>query len=493
MILEKAVSIARVSSKRQEDEGYSLPAQKKLLQTYAIDRGLQVQKTFEIAESASKAQQRKIFQAAMRYIEENGVKHLLVEKVDRHVRNLHDAVETHDWLTADKERKVHFVKDSLVMHQNSRSQEWLNWGIRVVMAKNYIDNLREESMKGTNEKLAQGWSPTTPPLGYHTILKDGKRIHEPDPHTWRVIKDMFELFLREGESAVTVTKEMARRGIVTRGGRPYQHSKVVKMLGSKYYIGIIEFSGKEYPGNQETFISKDLFERVQNKLHGNRPNVYKRHNPLFKNMITCGLCGGVVTWQLQKGRYYGACQRLSEACKGRKTIREDRLEEDIKRMLKNLVSPKPEVVDWAMNELKARDESSSLSAKESIKNVEVQIERFTRMDSRLYDDKLAGDISREVYQSKHDTFIEQITTLEAEKDRLERALDSKTEKIIVFTKLSQKAAELYDTRSINQKRVIITKLFQSITFEQGFVSVKYKELAQVIANKSLKTREILGS
>lgn len=493
MILEKAVSIARVSSKRQEDEGYSLPAQKKLLQTYAIDRGLKVQKTFEIAESASKAQQRKIFQAAMRYIEENGVKHLLVEKVDRHVRNLHDAVETHDWLTADKERKVHFVKDSLVMHQSSRSQEWLNWGIRVVMAKNYIDNLREESMKGTNEKLAQGWSPSTPPLGYRTILKDGKRIHEPDPHTWRVIKEMFELFLREGESAVTVTKEMARRGIVTRGGRPYQHSKVVKMLRSKYYIGIIEFSGKEYPGNQETFISKDLFERVQNKLHGNRPSVYKRHNPLFKNMITCGLCGGVVTWQLQKGRYYGACQRLSEVCKGRKTIREDRLEEDIKRMLKNLVSPKPEVVDWAMNELKARDESSSLSAKESIKDVDTQIERFTRMDSRLYDDKLAGDISREVYQSKHETFLEQISALEAEKDHLERALDSKTEKIIVFTKLSQKAAELYDTRSINQKRVIITKLFQNIIFEQGFVSVKYKELAQVIANKSLKTREILGS
>jgi DNA invertase Pin-like site-specific DNA recombinase len=46
-----------------------------------------------------------IFQAAMRYIEENGVKHLLVEKVDRHVRNLHDAVETHDWLTTDKERR----------------------------------------------------------------------------------------------------------------------------------------------------------------------------------------------------------------------------------------------------------------------------------------------------------------------------------------------------------------------------------------------------
>lgn len=388
---------------------------------------------------------------------------------------------------------MHFVKDGLVLHQNSRSQEWLNWGIRVVMAKNYIDNLREESMKGTNEKLAQGWSPSSPPLGYKTAMQNGKRVHIPDPHTWRIIKDMFEMFLREGESAVTITKEMAKRGIVTRGGRPYAHSKVVKMLDSKYYIGIIEYAGREYPGNQETFISKELFDRVQQKLHGNRPSVYKRHNPLFKNLITCGLCGGVITWQMQKDRYYGACQRLRTECKGRKTIREDKLEEDIKRMLQNLVSPKPEVVEWAMNELRARDETECLSVKESIKGINAQIDRYSRMDSRLYDDKLAGDISRETYQAKHDAFMEQINALEAEKERLERALDSKTDKIIAFTKLSQKAAELYDSRSINQKRIIITKLFQNITYEDGFVSVKYKELAQVIANKSLETREILGS
>ena len=492
MVFEKAVSIARVSSKRQEDEGYSLPAQKKLLQSYALDRGLKVLKTFEIAETASKAQQRKIFQSAMRYIEEQGVKHLLVEKVDRHVRNLNDAVETHDWLIVDSERRVHFVKDGLVLHQNSRSQEWLNWGIRVVMAKNYIDNLREESMKGTNEKLAQGWSPSAPPVGYRTVVKDGKRIHEPDPHTWPTIKEMFELYVREGQSAASITEEMKRRGIVTRGGRPFQHSKVFTMLTNKYYIGIIQFSGKEYPGKHDTFITKELFERVQVKLHGKRPSVYKRHNPLFKNLMTCGLCHGAITWQLQKGRYYGSCQRLREVCKGRKTIREDRLEEEIKNKLQDLVSPSPEVVEWAMEQLKTRDESASIAARQSISAIDTQIERFMRMDGRLYDDKLAGDISREVYQTKHDSFMAQMSELEAEKEHLERSLDTETEKIIAFTKLSQKAAALYDTRSINQKRVIITKLFQNITYDDGFVSVRYKELAQVIANKSLKTREILG-
>lgn len=490
---EKAVSIARVSSKRQEDEGYSLPAQKKLLNSYAIDRGLTVVKTFEIAETASKALQRRIFQSAMKFIEDNDVKHLLVEKVDRHVRNLHDAVETDEWLKADAERRIHFVKDNLVLHQNSRSQEWLNWGIRVVMAKNYIDNLREESMKGTNEKLAQGWYPGSPPLGYVTVLRDGKRIHVPDPKTWRIVKEMFELYLQPGQSGVTITKELATRGVRTSAGRPYNKSKIVeRVLDNPYYVGIIEFAGKRYPGKQETFISKDLFDRVQEKLHGKRPTVYKKHNPLFKNLITCEACGGVVTWQLQKGRYYGSCQRLREECKGRKTLREDTLEELIQSMLSALVCPSPEVIDWVIAELRRRNETNNKAYEDSLKAIDVQIERLRRMDNGLYDDKLAGDISREVYQTKHDSFMEQMTELEDKRDKVGRSVANDLEHRLMLLDLSQKAAELYQTRSIEQKRIIITKLFSSITYTNESVSVKYSKFAEVVANKSLKTREILG-
>ena len=206
----KAVIIARVSSKRQEDEGYSLPAQKRLLNSYAVDKGLNSLKSFEIAESASKTEQRRIFKEAMNFIEDNNVKHLIVEKVDRHVRNLHDAVETNDWLMADEAKRVHFVKDSLVMHKNSRSQEWLNWGIRVVMAKNYIDNLREEAMKGWAEKLAQGWLPGVPPPGYMTVTQNGKRVHIPNPNTASLMRRVFEFYLEPSQSIASVAQEMAR-------------------------------------------------------------------------------------------------------------------------------------------------------------------------------------------------------------------------------------------------------------------------------------------
>ena len=489
---EPAVNLARVSSKRQEEEGYSLPAQKKLLNSYALDRRLKVQQTFEIAETASKTQQRKIFQDAMKFIADNDIKHLIVEKVDRHVRNLHDAVETHDWLMADVERKVHFVKDGLVLHQNSRSQEWLNWGIRVVMAKNYIDNLREEAMKGWNEKLAQGWLPGVPPPGYINITREGKKIQVPNEDTWRIIKQMFELYLQPGQSGKTIAKEMALRGIRTGKGRPYAVSKVEKMLTNSFYVGVISWNGKEYPGRQETFIDKKLWDRVQEKMHGGRPAYYKKHNPLFKNLITCGTCKGVVTWQLQKGRYYGACQRRNPECRVKKTIREDRLEETIQALLSDLVCPSQELIDWTVRELEERTETSSQTHEDSLRAISAQIDRLNRMDGELYDDKLSDEITRDLYQTKHEGFMSQLRELEDKRANVEAKNKNDLPQRLALLRLSQKAAELYATRTIEQKRVILTKLFSLFTYSDGAVSVKYSKFAAVIANKTLKTKEILG-
>lgn len=489
---DDAVGIARVSGKDQED-GYSLDSQEKLIGGYSDNHNLRLVKVFKIAETASKTKQRRIFRQAMKFIADHDIKNLIVEKVDRHARNFHDAVDTDDWLQANESRKIHFIKDGITLHKNSRSQEWLNWGIRVVMAKNYIDNLREEAMKGWAEKLAQGWMPGVPPPGYKNTTVDGRRIQVPDENTWRIIKDMFELYLQPGQSGKTVTKEMALRGVRTRKGRPYAHGRVDDMLTNPFYVGIIRWDGKEYPGKQQTFIERALWDRVQEKMHGGRPAVYRKHNPLFKNMITCSICSGVVTWQLQKGRYYGACQRRNPACKIKKTIREDRLEETIQELLDELVCPSQELIDWATQQLEAKRETTSQTHEDSLKSINAQIDRLVRMDGDLYDDKLAGDITKDIYQAKHTNFMEQLNDLRTKQTTLENKV-SKNDlpQRLALLKLSQMAAQLYQTRTITQKRVILTKLFSSFIYSDGSVSVKYSKFAEVIANKTLKTKEILG-
>lgn len=130
------------------------------------------------------------------------------------------------------------------MHKKSRSQEWLNWGIRVVMAKNYIDNLREEAMKGWAEKLAQGWLPAPPPPGYMTIPEHGKRIHVPDPLTSKLMLKAFKFYLKPGETLESTVRYMAKLGIVSRSGKPYAKSHLQKILMNPFYIGINHFDGK---------------------------------------------------------------------------------------------------------------------------------------------------------------------------------------------------------------------------------------------------------
>ena len=87
-----AVILARVSSKAQEDEGYSLDSQVKLLQSYSETKNLRVVKVFKIAETASKEQSRKVFHELLEYIQANSIFHLVVEKTDRLTRNMRDAV-----------------------------------------------------------------------------------------------------------------------------------------------------------------------------------------------------------------------------------------------------------------------------------------------------------------------------------------------------------------------------------------------------------------
>lgn len=265
------------------------------------------------------------------------------------------------------------------------------------------------------------------------------------------------------------------------------------MLKNPYYVGIIRWDGKEYPGRHETFIDRALWDRVQEKMSGGRPAVYKKHNPLFKNMITCETCGGVVTWQLQKGRYYGACQRRNPACKVKKTIREDRLEETIQTLLNDLVCPSQELIDWVAQQLEARRETTSQAHEDTLESINKQIDRLVRMDSDLYDDKLAGDITKDVYQTKHTAFMEQLNELRSKQGAIEDKVNKNDlPQRLALLKLTQMAAKLYQTRTVDQKRVILTKLFSSFTYSDGVVSVKYSKFASVIANKTLKTKESWG-
>jgi site-specific DNA recombinase len=72
---------------------------------------------------------------------------LLVEKTDRLYRNFKDYL-TIDELGVD----IHLVKENVILTEDSRSSEKFMHGTKVLMAKNYIDNLGEEVRRDSTPK-----------------------------------------------------------------------------------------------------------------------------------------------------------------------------------------------------------------------------------------------------------------------------------------------------------------------------------------------------
>ena len=105
----KSVIFCRVSSKEQEETGYSLPAQEKFLRDYGEKQGLEVTKVFAISESAAGTIQRKTFNQMVEYVRKKKICAIIVETTDRLTRNFSDMPIIDTWLKEDEEHQVHLA------------------------------------------------------------------------------------------------------------------------------------------------------------------------------------------------------------------------------------------------------------------------------------------------------------------------------------------------------------------------------------------------
>jgi DNA invertase Pin-like site-specific DNA recombinase len=316
-----AVIYARVSSKEQEKEGFSIPAQLKLLRGYAAEQHFTILQEYVDVETAKRAG-RTGFTAMVDCFKkqtttktpEHACRILLVEKTDRLYRNLKD------WVTLDDlALEIHFIKENVVLSRDSRSSEKFIHGIKVLMAKNYIDNLSEETKKGMLEKAEQGIYPTVAPLGYHNVARaDGKKTIEPDPDTASLVVRLFEWYASGNYSLKDVTKMARTAGLAFRkSGTTVTKSTVRKILTNPLYYGDFDWAGKRYQGIHEPLISQGLFNRVQEVLtdKGNRRTHQQKHHWAFQGLVSCGHCGCAFTAEVKKGRYvYYHCTGYKGKC-----------------------------------------------------------------------------------------------------------------------------------------------------------------------------------
>jgi site-specific DNA recombinase len=299
--LKQAVVYARVSSKEQEKEGFSIPAQQKLLKDYASSNGFAIAREYIDVETAKQAG-RAAFGEMIAYLKAHpSVRAMLVEKTDRLYRNLKDCV------TVDElEVEIHLPKEGVVLSRDSRSSEKFMHCIKVLMAKNYIDNLSEEARKGMQEKAEQGIWPTKTPLGYRNIIgPNGKKIIGVDPALGPIVARLFEWYARGDVSL----KELAGRAhaaglLYPKSGAKLPPSTIHTILRNRLYAGWFEWNGKLIQGTHEALVPVELWGRVQGILDGRSATKLKRgkHDFAFAGLIACHSCGCAVVGEIKKER-----------------------------------------------------------------------------------------------------------------------------------------------------------------------------------------------
>ncbi len=494
-----AVAYARVSSKKQEDTGFSIPAQIELFKQYSEKSGIKIVKFFVENKTGGKAG-RKVYNEMLAYIKEHNIKDILVEKTDRIYRNFKDYVVLED-LSQNFNLVVHLVKEHVILSKDSNSHEKLTHGFKVLMAKNYLDNLREEVLKGREEKIKDGGYPHKAPVGYYNAvnIKTKKKEIFIDEAKSVFVKRLFELYATGAYSVDDLRKKLFDEGF-NHNGKPYSKPRLLFALKDVFYIGKMKIKGVIYDGKHEPIIDIETFNQVQKMFNQSKARSHSIEFA-YTGLITCRHCGCQLTAELKKGKYiyYHCTGKRGGVCK-KDYIREEELDKIFLELIDKI--PKPD--DGLFEEIKkAVIEMRKLKSdfeETSMEEIQKQITRLQNRLDNLYMDKLDGRISQEFWQEKHnlwhgekDKLIEKLKSI----SHTSRTFDEGSNLLENFCKLAHSE---FLKGNAKKKQTILKMLGSNFSYKDKEVSVELTSVFNHLLNSPFvnygagdeaRTRDIL--
>ncbi len=488
----KAVLYARVSSKEQEKEGYSIPAQVKLIREYAARNDMLIVREFEDVETA-KQTGRTSFKEMLDYLKANpDVRNLLVEKTDRLYRNLRDYISLDEVGVA-----VHLVKEGEVISDSSKSSAKFMHGIRVLMAKNYVDNLSEEAKKGMAEKAAQGIWPTCAPFGYKNVVRDdGRRIIVTDSEVAPIIRQIFEWYASGRYSLREISQLVADSGMRTRYKKERLHiSAIHKLLQHRIYTGEFEWKGQIHQGLHEPIVSKELWRKVQDLLDaGRRKTSSSKHKDMvaFSGLIKCAHCGCSLVGDVKKEKYvYYRCSGFKGKC-GEPYVRQEHFDGQFSALLDSLKFD-DEVLAWVKQALKDSFGDQQKLHDESLGRLRAEMDQIHKRLEGLYLDKLDGRITLDVYDRLSSEWQEQRKKLTAQVQSHQQASDTYHMDGVLLLELAQNARRLYESQPPHEKRRLLDILVSNCTWGGEEFKPTLKQPFDLIAKTNAKAKTALIS
>lgn len=480
--MKQAVIYARVSSKEQEREGFSIPAQFAIIEEYAKRHNLQVIQRYHEAETAKKSGREKFAEMVSFLLQQKTQTVLLVEKTDRLYRNFKDFVLIDDLINS-KNHEVHLVKESVIIGINASSHDKFVHGIKVVLAKNYIDNLSEETKKGTRQKLEGGGWAHLAPYGY---LNARKTILV-DPEQAQFVKAAYDLYSSHLYSLERLVNVLFEKGYVYKANKPKIPKQSLEyMLKNNFYIGEMESHGQIYQGSHEPIIDHDTWIQAQRALRRDgKPRTFEAQAFKYSGLLFCGECNSAYVGERKKeGRYiyYRCCSKKRGCSQG--YVNETKITAQVENILKTLIIP-PDIKEMVLSVVKQQETLMEVTNSEEKGIIDERIKRLRDSYKKALHEKIRGTIDEEMWLEVSQDFQMQIRQEEAKKTGVELAIMDYSQLATDLVELPEMITRKWFHSDEEQKRTTLNLIGSNFMMKDGNISYKLKEPFSLFANQAL--------
>ena len=496
----------RVSTARQMDtavdideEGNSIATQREACIKKC--RRLKVPIAREFVEPGNSAQsiaKRPVFRQLLRYVEENPqVGYVIIYMRSRAFRNYTDAAIAKRILatmgvkliSANEEFGEGYMADAME-------------AITDIMNEVQVRQSGEDISNKMLHKAQSGGTTGRAKLGYLNTRKDfdGRLVNtiEVDLQRSPLIKWAFEQYATGEYSLTRLQQELADQGLTTRktakwAEKPVSRSQLGVILRDPYYLGMVTFKGKVYPGRHKALVKPELFERVQavidTRMRRSQRDIV--HSHYLRSLMHCGRCHAVGrTQQLiysqpinsagQPYEYYYCRQRHEHGC-GLPHLRVADVEDVVQREVSKLRLTREEAE--ALREQTTGSLERRLEVERDTRSrLKKELGRLDVQEERLLDLASDGGLSTGKLRQRLNSLQVKRVTIERQLERTDAHVRKETEGMLAYIDLLERPGEFYALASDGVKRKLLGAFYTRIWIDDdGSATTPTVEVRDVVA------------
>ena len=274
----RAAIYVRVSTDEQAAEGYSIDAQKMILEDYCIAEGWDVTEVYVDDGFSGRNTKRPAYRRMMAEIDSWDV--MLVIKMDRIHRNSRNFMNMMEELNSKGKM---FVSSSEALDTTNALGRFVVDMIQRI-AQLESEQIGERTYVGMREKAetletSESYKKTmgfTPPFGYRIV--DGSL--KADAEEIDVVRSIFEEYL-SGSSMDSICYNLNRSGTLTRRGNPWNKYNLRNILHNPVYAGYMRWEELLIKHDADTVLSPERFNDVQEMMASKVRDPSKRNPKLL--------------------------------------------------------------------------------------------------------------------------------------------------------------------------------------------------------------------